>query len=386
MKNRLAPLVIGDLCIDVPIIQGGMGVRVSASYLAAAVANCGAGGTIASVGLPPDTEENRADVPKSSREHLKMEIRKARDLSDGVIGVNIMVALSNYEDMVRTAAQEGVDYIISGAGLPISMPEFAGESSAKLIPLIASARGAELLIKTWKRRYDRLPDAFVVEGPMSGGHIAGYSLEELENLKGELKEKPLLEDALEDILAVTDKYEKKYGKNIPVIAAGGIFDGKDIARVLKMGAKGVQMGTRFVATHECTAADEFKELYINAEEEDLVFIQSPVGMPAKAIKTRFLDEVLRGERKTFNCNYRCLRTCDPATVQFCIAKALIDAVEGDIDNAVVLAGTNVSRIKEIVSVKELIDEVVSGAVEELERNGFMTNEHSGDTCQIRQKK
>ena len=386
MENRIKPLIIGDLRIEVPIIQGGMGVRVSTSQLAAAVANCGAAGTIASVGLPPDTDENRADVPKSSREHLQKEIRKARELSDGVIGVNIMVALSNYEDIARTAAKEKVDYIISGAGLPISLPEFAEGSTVKLIPLIASARGAELLLKTWKRRYNRFPDAFVVEGPLSGGHIAGYSLEELKSLKGKIREKPLLENAVKDILDLVGEYEKEYGINIPVIAAGGIYDGKDVAKFLRLGAKGVQIGTRFVATHECSAADEFKQLYVNTEEKDLVFIQSPVGMPAKAIRTKFLDEVLRGERKEFNCNYRCLRTCDPATVQYCIAKALIDAVEGDIDNAVVLAGTNVYRIKEIVSVKQLIDEIVAETLEELEKSCFIENKPSGGKCQPHQKK
>ena len=367
MVNKLKPLVIGDLEIKVPIIQGGMGVRVSTASLAAAVANCGCGGTIASVGLPPDTKENRADVPKSCREHFQIEIRKARELSDGVIGVNIMVALSNYEDMVRTAAKEKVDYIISGAGLPISLPEFAEGSTTKLIPLVASARGAELLLKTWKRRYNRFPDALVVEGPLSGGHIAGYSLEELISLKETMGEKPLLENAMKDILDLVAKYEKENGISIPVIPAGGIFDGKDVAKFLKLGAKGVQIGTRFVTTFECTAADEFKQLYIKAGEDDIVFIQSPVGMPAKAIRTKFLDEILRGERKEFDCNYQCLRTCDPATVQYCIAKGLIDAVEGDIDNAVVFAGSNVSKIKKIVSVKEVVDEIVRETIAELNK-------------------
>jgi len=365
MKNKIDPLIIGDLRIKVPIIQGGMGVRVSASGLAAAVANCGAGGTIASVGLPPDTAENRADVPKSSREHLRKEIRKARELSRGAIGVNIMVALSNYEDMVRTAAQEKADYIISGAGIPISLPEFAEGSATKLIPLVASARGAKLILKTWKRRYNRFPDAIVVEGPLSGGHIAGYSLEELISLDGNMGEESLLENSVKDVLDLVGEYEKEYGINIPVIAAGGIFDGKDVAKFLTIGAKGVQMGTRFVATHECSAADEFKQLYVDAGKDDIAFIQSPVGMPAKVIRTKFLEDILRGERKEFTCNYRCLRTCDPAVVQYCIAKALIDAVEGNIDNAVVLAGTNVSRIDKIVSVRELIDEIIKETLEEL---------------------
>ncbi len=369
MKNRLAPLILGDLCIEVPIIQGGMGVRVSTAELAAAVANCGAAGTIASVGLPPDTPENRVDIPKSSIEHLQAQIRQARGMSKGAIGVNIMVALSNYEDMVRTAAGEKVDYIISGAGMPISLPEFAEGSNTKLIPLIASARGAGLILKTWKRRYSRFPDAIIVEGPLSGGHIAGYDLQQLETLKKTIRDEPFLENSVREVLALVGEYEGKYGVSIPVIAAGGIFDGKDVARFLRLGAKGVQIGTRFVATDECSAAEEFKQLYVNAGEDDIVFIQSPVGMPAKVIRTKFLDEVLRGEKKDFNCNYRCLRTCDPSTVQFCIAKALIDAVEGDMDNAVVLAGTNVSRIKEIVPVQDLIDEIVSETLRELEVDG-----------------
>ena len=365
MPGKLTPLQIGDLTIPIPIIQGGMGVRVSTSPLVAAVANCGAGGTIASVGLPPDTEENRKDVPKSSREHLQKQIRESRKLSKGAIGVNIMMALSNYEDLVRTTAKEEADYIISGAGLPISLPEFAEGSSIKLIPLIASARGAKLILKTWKRRYNRLPDAIVVEGPLSGGHIAGYSLEELKALKDKIEEMPLLENSLKEVLDLVKEYEKEYNASIPVIAAGGIFDGKDMAKFLKLGAKGVQIGTRFVTTTECSASDKLKELYINAQDKDIAFIQSPVGMPARVIRTKFIDKVLRGEGAAFNCVYQCLRTCDPATVPYCIAKALIHAVDGNIDNAVALAGTNVSKITKVVPVKELIDEIDKEALEEL---------------------
>lgn len=367
MIKNLKPLVIGDLEIKIPIIQGGMGVRVSTASLAAAVANCGAAGTIASVGLAPDTPENRADPVKSCREFLRKDIRKARELSNGVIGVNIMVALSNYEDMVRTTAEEKADYIISGAGLPISLPEFAEGSKIKLIPIVASARGALLLLKTWKRRYNRFPDAFVVEGPLAGGHIAGYSLEELKALKEETIEHPILENDFKAILELVKEYEKEYKISIPVIPAGGIFDGKDVAKFLKIGAGGVQIGTRFVATNECSVAEAYKQVYVNATDDDIVFIQSPVGMPAKVLKTKFLEDILRGERKDFTCNYKCLRTCNPGTVQYCIAKALIDAATGDIDNAVVFAGSNVSRVNKIVPVKELIDEIVQETIEELNK-------------------
>jgi NAD(P)H-dependent flavin oxidoreductase YrpB (nitropropane dioxygenase family) len=286
-------------------------------------------------------------------------------LSKGVIGVNIMVALSNYEDMVRTAAKEGVDYIISGAGMPISLPEFAEGSSVKLIPLIASARGAQLLLKTWKRRYNRFPDAFVVEGPLSGGHIAGYTLEQLESGRHTMPEEELLENSIRDVLKLVGEYEKDNGVTIPVIAAGGVFDGKDMAKFLKMGAKGVQIGTRFVATEECSVANEFKELYLKAGEDDIVFIQSPVGMPAKTLRTKFIDKILRGEGEPFVCDYKCLRTCDPAKVPYCIAKALMNAAYGNVDKAIVLAGTNVSRVDKIVPVKELIDEIVQEAAEAL---------------------
>jgi len=343
-----------------------MGVRVSTSSLASAVANCGAAGTIASVGLFPDTDENREDVPASSRRHLVNEIKRARTLTDGVVGVNIMVALSNYEDLVRASAAEGTDFVVSGAGVPLSLPEYTEGLSTKLIPLIASARGANVILKTWKRRYNRCPDAIVVEGPLSGGHIAGYSLEELKALKGNMSREPILETEVKKILELVAEYEKDCGVKIPVIAAGGIFDGKDIAKFLKLGAEGLQIGTRFIATNECSAADNFKQLYVDSKEEDLVYIQSPVGLPAKVIRTKFLEDILRGERKDFNCDYQCLRTCNPSTAQYCIAKALIDAVDGNLEHAIAFASSNVSRITKIIPVQELIDELVSEAVEELD--------------------
>ncbi|HNX90270.1 MAG TPA: nitronate monooxygenase family protein [Candidatus Omnitrophota bacterium] len=365
MISELTPLVIGDLKLKVPIIQGGMGVRVSTSSLAAAVANCGGGGTIASVGLPPDTPENRSDVPASSKKYLRIEIKRARELSPkGVIGVNIMVALSNYEDMVRTSVEEGADYIISGAGLPMSLPEYVDKgSNIKLIPLISSARGAAVIFKTWKKRYNRFPDAMVIEGPLSGGHIAGHTIEQLRDNR----DIRLLEDSFREFIAYIREIETEYKIKIPVLAAGGIFDGKDIAKFLRMGANGVQMGSRFVATCECSVSENYKQLYLRAGANDTVYIKSPVGMPARVIKTKFVEAVLRGEKKPISCNYRCLRTCDPAASHFCIAKALIDAAEGDIDNAVVFAGANVSRITEIVTVKELIDGLVKETVGELNR-------------------
>ncbi|GAG29775.1 unnamed protein product, partial [marine sediment metagenome] len=221
--------------------------------------------------------------------------------------------------------------------------------------------------------YNRVPDAIVVEGPLSGGHIAGYKLEELEAIRPRMWQEPILENALKDVMGLAAEYGKEFKTDIPVIAAGGIFDGKDIAKFLRLGAKGVQIGTRFVATHECPVSDKYKQLYVNSTEDDLVFIQSPVGLPAKAIRTKFIDRILNGERADFNCVYQCLRTCDPSKVSFCIAKSLINAIEGDVDDAIVFAGSCISRITKIVSVKELIDELVSETIKELGGNGQTTN-------------
>ncbi len=359
MSDKLKPLIIGDLEIMIPIIQGGMGVKVSTASLASAVANCGGAGTIASVGLGYGTEENETNLVKASRKGLQKEIRQAKKLTQGVVGVNVMVALSNYEDLVRTAVKEKADFIISGAGLPLSLPEYTKETSVKLIPIVSSARAAEIVLKTWKRRYNRLPDAIIVEGPMAGGHL-GFKLEDLKQHKADSLEKLVV-----DVLRVAEEYKDGQDVNIPVIAAGGIFDGKDVAKFLKLGARGVQMATRFVATFECSVPDKFKELYIAAKEEDVVIIDSPVGMPGRVIRTEFVDRVMRGEKIPFTCSYLCLRSCDPKTVPYCIARALCNAVIGDLDNAVIFAGSNVARVKKIVSVKELMDDIVSEVIEEL---------------------
>ena len=356
MTNKLSPLTIGDLTINIPIFQGGMGVKVSTASLASAVANYGGAGTIASVGLGYGTEEVKVNYPKASIKALQKEIRQAKKSTNGVIGVNILFALTNYKDLVQTAAKEKADFIVSGAGLPLSLPELTKGSSIKLIPIVSSARAANLIIKTWKRRYNRVPDAIVVEGPMAGGHI-GFNFSDLKSHTANT-----LESLVTDVLKTVKTYENKWTVNIPIIAAGGIFDGRDVAKFFKLGAKGVQIATRFVATLECSVADKFKELYLTAREEDVVIIKSPVGMPGRAIMTKFTDRVMQGERVPFKCPYQCLKTCDPRTAPYCIAEALCNAVIGDLDNAVVFAGSNVNRVNNIVSVKELLDSIISEAI------------------------
>lgn len=351
MTDKLKPLVIGDLEIKIPIIQGGMGIGVSTASLVSAVANYGGAGTIASVALGFGTKDNEKNFAKASHEGLEREIRKAKELTKGVVGVNILVALSNYEELARISVNEKADFIVSGAGLPMRLPEFAEGSSIKLIPIVSSARALDLIIKTWKKRYNRLPDAIVVEGPLAGGHL-GFKLEDLEPQKN-IK----LEDLVLDVL----KLVRESGLNIPVIAAGGIFNGKDVARFIKLGVSGVQMATRFVATYECSVSEKFKQLYIGCKDSDIVIIKSPVGMPGRAIRTKFIERVMMGERVPVKCNYRCLKSCNPKTAPYCICKALSDAVLGNLDEAVVFCGSNASRVDKIISVQELMDEIVNEA-------------------------
>ena len=362
MIKNLEPLNIGGLELKVPIVQGGMGVKVSTASLASAVADYGGAGTIASVGLGYGSKENETNFIKASREGFRKEIRQSRDLTEGVVCVNIMVALSNYEDLVRTAVEENSDVIVSGAGLPLRLPEFAEGSESRLVPIVSSDRAADIIIKSWKKRYNRLPDAVIVEGPLAGGHL-GFKTGDL-NPIGKIN----LEDLVTDVLKVVKGYEKEFKTDIPVIAAGGIFYGSDIAKFLKLGARGVQMATRFVTTFECPISDNVKELYIAAEEKDVVIIESPIGLPGRVIRTKFIDRVEKGETVPIKCQYRCIRTCDPSNVPYCIAKALFNAVIGDLDNAIVFAGNNVSKVKKIVSVKELMDEIVAETIEALNKS------------------
>lgn len=347
-------LCIGDLKIKIPIIQGGMGVRVSNSSLVSAVSNEGALGVIAAVGLGEEVENNALSYPQRSRLSFTQSIRQTRQKTKNPFGVNIMCVLTNYEDLVNAAQDESVDVIISGAGMPLRLPALIKNSKTKLIPIVSSARAASIICSTWKRRYNRLPDALIVEGPLAGGHL-GYSLAELAD-----KENVSLENILTKVVSVAQGFESGSIK-IPVIAAGGIFDGKDIAKFMRLGASGVQMGTRFVCTHECDVAQEYKETYLTAKQEDIVVIQSPVGLPGRVIRNEFVKRIIHGARIDFDCQYHCLYTCDPKKVNYCIAKALLSASRGQMDKGFAMCGSNAYRIEKIVSVKELISELVAEA-------------------------
>ncbi|MBI5057796.1 MAG: nitronate monooxygenase [Nitrospirae bacterium] len=345
---KLPELRIGDLTVYPPIIQGGMGVRVSRSRLASAVANEGCVGVIAGVGLGKFEDLPRLEYEAVNNEALRTEIRKARSMSKGIIGVNLLVALSNYESLARTAADEGVDLIISGAGLPLELPKFVEGKNIKLVPIVSSVRALNIICGKWKRNFNRLPDAVIVEGYKAGGHV-GYDFQDLVEGKA-----PSLDDLLVEIV----KFAKTFDPPIPVIAAGGIYDGGDIARVLKLGASGVQMGTRFVCTDECDVHENFKQAFIKARKEDMVIIKSPVGLPGRVIKSKFVEDIMKGQTKPKSCKYRCLKNCDPQTAPYCIARALTNAAEGNLDEGFVFAGSNAYRCTEIIPVKKLIETLI----------------------------
>ncbi len=342
-------LIIGDLVARVPIIQGGMGIGVSLSGLASAVANQGGVGVIATAGIGVLCPDKETSYVEGSIKVLREEIRKAKEATKGILGVNIMVALTNFADMVETSIAEGVDLILSGAGLPLDLPKYLKEGiGTKLVPIISSAKAARIICKRWLMRYNKLPDAFVVEGPMAGGHL-GFS-------SGQLDDPGYaLEKIIPEVVEAVSVFERENGVKIPVIAAGGIYTGADILAFMKLGAAGVQMGTRFVATHECDADIKFKKAYINAGKDDLVIIESPVGLPGRAIRNDFIESIQNGLKKPFKCLYHCISSCNCTDSLYCIAMALGNAVKGKLKGGFAFAGKNAYRVNRILSVSELIE-------------------------------
>ena len=338
---------IGNLNISVPIIQGGMGVGISLSRLASAVANEGGVGVISSAGLGLLYRNHSENYLEASIYGLKEEIRKARENTRGVIGVNVMVAMTNYVDMIKTSISEKIDILFTGAGLPLDLPSFLKKGSVtKLVPIVSSARAARIICEKWKTNYDYLPDAVVVEGPKAGGHL-GFKVDQIED------QNYSLDKLVPEIKAELEQFEEKYNKPMPLFAGGGIYTGEDIKNIMKLGASGVQMGTRFVTTEECDASDGFKQAYINACEKDIEIIKSPVGMPGRAIFSEFIKKVREGTKQPKKCPFKCIKTCDISKSPYCIIVALINAVRGNFENGFAFAGSNAYRATKISSVKEI---------------------------------
>ena len=340
---------LGNLEIKLPIIQGGMGVGVSLSGLASAVANEGGIGVISCAGLGLIYHKSPGDYLSKCISGLKDEIKKAREKSKGTIGVNIMVALTNYADMVKTSIAEKIDVIFAGAGLPFDLPSYlTQESQTKLVPIVSSSRAAKIICDKWNHNYGYLPDAIVVEGPKAGGHL-GFKINQLED------EQYALEHLIPETLEIVNSY--KDIKNIPIIAAGGISSGEDIYRFIKLGASGVQIGTLFVTTTECDASETFKNVYVNANQEDIKIIQSPVGMPGRAISGEFIQNVEKGLEKPKKCPFHCIKTCDYTKSPYCIIQALYQAAKGNMKKGYAFSGANVHLSEKISSVKEVINKL-----------------------------
>ena len=342
-------LKIGDLIAKVPIVQGGMGVGISLSGLASAVANAGGVGVISAAGLGVIYKELASTFDEACILGLKEELRKARQKTQGIIGVNIMVALTNFADLVKTAIEEKADVIFAGAGLPLNLPSFlSSDSTTKLVPIVSSARALKVICRRWLGEYNYLPDAVVVEGPKAGGHL-GYSHEQLDD------ENYTLEKTVPEVVAAVKELEQQHGKQIPVIAGGGIYSGEDIYNIMALGADAAQMGTRFVVTEECDASETFKQCYIDAKQEDIEIIQSPVGMPGRALHNNFLQKVKEGLKQPKACPFNCIKTCDIAKSPYCIMLALYNAYRGKMENGYAFCGSNAWRCDKIVSVNELIE-------------------------------
>lgn len=349
--RSFSPLKIGELEAKVPVIQGGMGVGISLSGLAGAVASCGGIGVISAAQIGYRSEDFYKDSLGSNLRALKEEIRKARTIAgnQGIIGVNIMVATQKYEEYVKAAVEAGAELIISGAGLPMTLPELTKGYKTKIVPIVSSLKSAQVIMKYWKRKYDRLPDLVVIEGPLAGGHL-GFKDEELSDIAGLNYE--------EKIKAMI-QYIKAAGKEkdieIPVVVAGGLYTRQDAEHCLFLGADGVQMATRFVTTYECDASDAFKQAYIDAQKEDIILVKSPVQMPARAIANHFIQRTQMGRISPKRCS-NCIITCNPAETPYCITEALIHAAKGNLEEALLFCGTNAYRANKLEYVKDIMHE------------------------------
>ncbi len=345
-------LKIDNLQSKLPIIQGGMGIGISGSNLAAAVAEEGAIGVISSVGLCALNSDPGMDNKTASKEMLKKEIRRAKSMTKGILGVNIMVAVSDFDDLVNIAVNEQADLIIIGGGLPLRNPvKKLGNIKTKILLKVSSARAANIVFKLWEKNHSNIPDGVVVEGPLAGGHL-GFKPEEIEAPQNNL------ERLIPEVIQALIPFRTKFKKDIPVIAAGGIYTGADMCKFMKLGANAVKMATRFVATKECDASDEFKQAYINCKKEDIGIIKSPVGLPGRVIMNEFTKGIKDGQRKPFRCPWKCLKNCNYETAPYCISMALANAKRGNLKEGFVFAGANAYLVDKIVSVKELIQTIM----------------------------
>ena len=355
----LPRMKIRNLDLAYPIQQGGMGVGVSWEGLAGAVAHEGCVGLVSAIGTGyhgsanPKMRLGRPDGTDSLNPPKALEwiIRAARERAEGrgAVGVNILCAIEGYEAAVRASLAGGAQMIVSGAGLPLALPGYVGDADVALVPIVSSGRALSVICKQWQRKYNRLPDAVVLEGPESGGH-QGFSPE------GCLDPAHTLENILPEVIGERDRWG-----DFPVLVAGGVWDHADIQRFLALGANGVQMGTRFIGTFECDASPLFKEVILRAKAEDIELMKSPVGLPARGVRTSLQRRIEAGTAPQVRCVSNCLSPCGHGkgamAVGYCIADRLADAMKGDQENGLFFTGSNGAKLRELVSVRDLIEEL-----------------------------
>lgn len=366
--DQLKPLIIGDLTAKLPVIQGGMGVGISLSSLAGTVAKEGGVGLISAAQIGFREPDFAEDSQRANLRAVGKEYKRARAIApDGVIGFNIMVATRGYEQYVRAAVEAGADLIVSGAGLPVSLPDYTKGSKTKIAPIVSSEKSAAVICKMWDRKFKTAPDLVVIEGPLAGGHL-GFSRESLHDLGADTEDvdttfkKEEYEAEIRGIIALVREYADKYGKHIPVVTAGGIYNHEDVMHQFALGADGVQVATRFVTTTECDAPQAYKDAYIRAEKEDIVIVKSPVGMPGRAVKNHFLQEAQVNRIPVKHC-YNCLAKCDKATIPYCITEALVNAAMGNEENALLFCGSNAWRARRMETVHSVLTELCYGISE-----------------------
>ncbi len=362
--NSLSPLKIGIHSVPYPIIQGGMGIRISGARLAAAVANAGGVGIISAVGLgwnsPYFDEQERSpkrraeQLFEANRLALIDELRKARELCpDGIIGVNVMMAARDWETLVETAVSHGANLVIAGAGLPLTLPAHTlKHPEVALVPVVSSVRAASIITRRWQKQYRRKPDGFVVESPkFAGGHL-GAPAEAIDDPAYSLEQV---------VPSLVGYIQQEYETPVPVIAAGGIWNREDVDRMLALGANGVQVGTRFITTFECDADDRYKQVHLNAQSEDVMLVPSPVGLPGRAIRNGFVTRVMAQEDMSEPCMANCLQSCRcrDSRETYCIMKALNRAAAGDVDNGLIFSGAQAGRAQKLLSVKDVMADLVT---------------------------
>ncbi|MGF0034229.1 NAD(P)H-dependent flavin oxidoreductase [Bariatricus sp. SGI.154] len=350
---NVKPLKMGNMEAAIPVIQGGMGIGISLGSLAGAVAKEGGIGIIsaAQIGfLEPDFDRN---TKQANLRAIKKEYLKARAIAlDGIIGFNIMVAMRDYEEYVRAAIDAGADIIISGAGLPMELPKIAEGAEVKLAPIVSTDKSARVILKYWDKKYHRMPDLLVIEGPNAGGHL-GFTQEQLQTYNQEV-----YDQEVRRILGTVRKYEELYLCKIPVALAGGIENQTQARHAFSLGVDAIQVATRFVTTEECDADIRYKEAYLRAHEDDIVIVKSPVGMPGRAILNPFMKRVMNGEQIPHSPCHRCLQKCNPKEIPYCITDALIHAAKGEVDEALLFCGAYAYKADHLETVKEVIDSLI----------------------------